>query len=91
MSVQKSPPTTSPEVLLERAHACLENAETQQELAEKQHFFAEQLTISANQLNELGHELEASAIEMKGRERMAGPRNDPPARQPLPETSDLPS
>jgi hypothetical protein len=69
---------TSPEVLLEQAHACLENAETQQELAEKQHFFAEQLTISANQLNELGHELEASAIEMKGRDRTAGPRNGPP-------------
>jgi hypothetical protein len=72
MSVQNSSPATSPEVLLEQAHACLDNAETQQELAEKQHFFAEQLTISANQLNELGHELEASAIEMKGRERRRG-------------------
>jgi hypothetical protein len=72
MATQDSSPPTSPEVLLERAHACLENAETQQELAEKQHFFAEQLTISASQLNELGHELEASAIEMKGREQTAG-------------------
>jgi hypothetical protein len=77
MTTQESSPPTSPEVLLERAHACLENAETQQELAEKQHFFAEQLTISANQLNELGHELEASAIEMKEREDAGGPAIEP--------------
>jgi len=76
MTKPDSSSETSPEVLLERAYACLENAETQQELAEKQHFFAEQLTISASQLNELGHELEASAVEMKGRQLTAELRDN---------------
>jgi hypothetical protein len=76
MTTENSSAEISPETMLQRAHACLENAEMQQALAERQHFFARKLTISADDLDALGRELEASAIEMKGRELFEAARNE---------------
>lgn len=77
MSTEKTP-STSPEALFERAHECLENAEMQKGLAEKQYFIADQLTINANDLSNLGHALEAVAIEKKGSAPMDALGNAPP-------------
>ena len=72
-------PGPSPTSLIEKATNILEVAQAQHDAADQQH-------LNADKLEELGHALEASAVEIEGKKRMdAGRSRD---EEPLGEIPD---